>query len=148
MGDEIVTSLFQHIRNRLDHTFEYGDVDQVITDNVPNHKTWEQSLREDKPGDVGIFETYTTETLLGVRGCYMYQAEIQIAVVSKPNDIDNCKVYLKNTLNNLRKNTRSSMYWFKDVRLVNLKPIGKNKDGNQMVVLNISVKYIENNNTW
>jgi len=143
MGDEVVTSLFQHIRNRLDTTFEYGDVGQVITDNVPNHKTWEQSLREDKPGDVGIFETYRTE-LTSYSGMFMYQGEIQIAVVSKPNDIDNCKLYLLNTLKNLRKNPRSSMYWFKDVRLVNLKPIGKNKEGNQMVVLNLLVKYLEN----
>ena len=74
----------------------------------------------------------------------MYQGEIQIVVVCKSNDLDNAKLYLNNTLKNLRTNVRSSMYWFKHVKLLNLRPMGKNKVGNQMAVLNISVKYLEN----
>lgn len=141
--DEQVSSLYEHIKNRLDTTYEYGDVGKELVDKIPNHAVWEQSLREDYQGDVGIFEITKTE-ITKYSGCTMYQGEIQIVVVCKSNDLDNAKLYLNNTLKNLRTNVRSSMYWFKHVKLLNLRPMGKNKVGNQMAVLNISVKYLEN----
>lgn len=144
--DELTSSLYEHIKNRLDDSFEYGDIGQEVVDKIPNHSVWEQSLREDYQGDVGIFEISRDE-IEKYTGYTMYRGEIQIVVVCKDNDIDNVKIYLKNTLDNLRNNPRSSMYWFKDVKLLNLRPLGKNKIGNQMCVLNISVKYLENLDT-
>lgn len=141
--DEQVSSLFEHIKNRLDTTYEYGDVGQVIKDKKPNHAVWEQSIREDCQGDVGIFEITKTE-LSNARGMYLYEGEIQIVVVCKSNDLDNAKTYLKNTLKNLRTNYKSNMFIFKNVKLLNLRPMGKNKVGNQMVVLNIQIMYVEN----
>lgn len=141
--DEQVSSLYEHIKNRLDNTYEYGDVGKELVDKIPNHAVWEQSLREDYQGDVGIFEITKTE-ISNARGMYLYEGEIQIVVVCKSNDLDNVKIYLKNTLKNLRTNYKSSMFTFKNVKLLNLRPMGKNKVGNQMAVLNMQIMYVEN----
>ena len=136
-------TLFEHIRNRLPTGFGFGD-DGAVKDNkgIYNHKTFQQSLREDHEGDVGIFEIYSTEQPK-YSGYSCYVAEIQIAVVCKQGDIDEAKDYLKQTLHNLRTNEMSEHVWIKTCKLINLRPLGKNGANKQMVVLNIKIKYLQ-----
>ena len=137
------TSLFEHIRNRLPTGFGFGDDGAELVNGVYNHKTFQQTLREDHEGDVGIFEIYSTE-LPKYTGYTCLVAEVQIAVVCKQGDIEGARKYLQKALENIRDNEMSEYIWIKSCKLVNLKPLGKNSNGLNMMVLNINIKYLVN----
>ena len=141
MMDE-TKSLFEHIRNRLPTGYGLGDDGIVIdSDNVPNHMTFQQSLREDHEGDVGIFETLTSEfSIMG--GSLGYESKLQFGVVTINGDIDSAVNYLKKALENIKKDKKSTGCYIKDCKLVNIMPVGKNSFGLQMVTMNISVRYV------
>lgn len=140
--EDVTSNLFEHIKHRLPTGYEFGDDGTIIDDNlVPNHKTFQNSLRQDHEGDVGIFETYMTEQPK-YNGYSCYIGEVQIAVVTKNGDIDSAKEYLIGALNNIRTNTMSSSVYVKSCKLTNIKPVGKNDSNFQMVVLNIYLKYL------
>lgn len=134
-------SLFEHIRNRLPTGYGLGDDETVYKDNVPDHAVFQQSLREDHEGDVGIFETLTSDfSIMG--GAIGYESKIQFAVVTKNGDIDSAVKYFKEALNNIKTNCKSTGCYIKNCKLVNIMPVGKNSVGLQMVTMNISIKYV------
>ena len=133
-------SLFEHIRNRLPTGYGLGDDGTVYKDNVPDHAVFQQSLREDCEGDVGIFETLTSEVKI-VAGAVGWNTKIQIAVVTKQGDIDNAYKYLLEAFENIKKNKKSTNVSVYETELVNIMPIGKNSNGYQMVSMNLSVTY-------
>ena len=134
-------SLFEHIRNRLPTGYGLGDDGTVYKGNVPDHAVFQQSLREGCEGDVGIFETLTGElNILG--GTLGYESKMQFAVVTKNGDIDSAVKYLKEALNNIKTNCKSTGCYIKNCKLVNIMPVGKNSVGLQMVTMNISIKYV------
>ena len=102
--DETI-SLFEHIRNRLPTGYGLGDDENIENDGVYNHKTFQQSLREDHEGDVGIFENNISEINI-LSGFLGYQGNIQVAVVTKNGDIDGAMKYLKEALE-LRKQAKN-----------------------------------------
>lgn len=123
--------------------YEFGNEYQIIDENgIPNHRTNQQSLREDHEGDVGIFEIYKSR-IDAYAGQYpFYEAEVQIAVVTKNGDIKEASDYLLDTFKNIKKNKESEHYRMELVKFINLKPLGKNSAGLQTVVLNIYLNYI------
>lgn len=134
-------SLFEHLRNRLPSGYGLGNDGTVYKDNIPDHAVFQQSLREDHEGDVGIFETLTGElNILG--GTLGYESKMQFAVVTKNGDIDSAVKYLKEALNNIKTNCKSTGCYIKECNLVNIVPVGKNSVGLQMVTMNISIKYV------
>lgn len=138
-------SLYEHIKNRLPTGYEFGDDGQKLDDSlVPNHKTSQQSIREDFEGDVGIFENIiSTENTY--QGYNREVAEVQIAVVTKNGDIEEAKKYLFEAFNNIKNNPQSSHIWVRLARLVNVIPLGKNSKGLQMVSMTVYLKYLVNN---
>lgn len=135
-------TLYEHIRNRLPTGYGLGDDESVLDEsNNYNHSVWEQTIREDHEGDVGIFEIYTAEQPK-FSGYTCYVSEIQIAVVTKQGDIDSAKKYLKEALENIKRDDMSEHFYIKLCKLINIKPIGKNSNGLQMVVLNIKISYL------
>lgn len=142
--NDTTNSLFEHIRNRLPSGYGLGDDEKVVDENrVVNHSVFQQSLREDHEGDVGIFETFNQEQKT-YGDCDYFKTEVQIAVVTKSGDINSACKYLKEALNNLRTDKQSSHIWIKLCSLVNICPIGKNSNGYQMVEMNIRLKYLVN----
>lgn len=134
-------SLFEHIRNRLPTGYGLGDDGTVYKDNVPDHAVFQQSLREDCEGDVGIFENITSDfSIMG--GALGYISKMQFAVVTKNGDIDSAVKYLKDALYNIKTNCKSTGCYIKECKLVNIVPVGKNSVGLQMVTMNISIKYV------
>lgn len=134
-------SLFEHLRNRLPSGYGLGNDGTVYKDNIPDHAVFQQSLREDHEGDVGIFENITSDfSIMG--GALGYISKMQFAVVTKNGDIDSAVKYLKEALNNIKTNCKSTGCYIKECKLVNIVPVGKNSVGLQMVTMNISIKYV------
>ena len=134
-------SLFEHLRNRLPNGYGLGNDGTVYKDNVPDHTVFQQSLREDHEGDVGIFENITSDfSIMG--GALGYESKVQFGVVTKNGDIDSAVKYLKEALNNIKTNCKSTGCYVKSCKLVNIMPVGKNSVGLQMVTMNISIKYV------
>lgn len=138
--DETI-SLFEHIRNRLPTGYGLGDDENIENDGVYNHKTFQQSLREDHEGDVGIFENNISEINI-LSGFLGYQGNIQVAVVTKNGDIDGAMKYLKEALENIKNNCKSTGIYVKSCKLINLLPLGKNSAGLHMCSMNILIKYV------
>lgn len=137
-------NLFEHIRNRLPDGYGFGDDGTKLDDSlVPDHKTFQQSIREDREGDVGIFEIYQSEQP-NYRGYTCYIGEVQIAVVTRNGNIGEAQEYLRELYDNLNSNTQSEHVWIKNCKMINLKPLGKNSNGLHMVVLNLKIKYLIN----
>lgn len=135
-------SLFEHIRNRLPTGYGLGDDESIEDENgVYNHKTFQQSLREDHEGDVGIFENNISEINI-LSGFLGYQGNIQVAVVTKNGDIDGAMKYLKEALENIKNNCKSTGIYVKSCKLINLLPLGKNSAGLHMCSMNILIKYV------
>lgn len=139
---DTTNSLFEHIRNRLPTDYNYGDDGTVINNNIPNHKTFQQSIREDHEGDVGIFEL--NNTLQSKYSGYSFLiSEIQIVVVTIDGDIEKAKQYLADAFKNINDitNRESSKIKIIHSNLVSIVPLGKNSKGLQMVSLTSNIKY-------
>lgn len=138
---DTTNSLFEHIKNRLPNGYGLGDDGTTYDYNIPDHMVFQQSLREDHEGDVGIFETLTSDfSIMG--GALGYESKIQFGVVTKNGDIDSAVKYLKTALENIKEDKKSTGCYIKDCKLVNIMPVGKNSFGLQMVTMNISIKYV------
>lgn len=135
------SSLYEHIKNRLPTGFGLGDDGTEIIDNVPDHKTFQQSVREDHEGDVGIFVIENTPYSV-MAGQLGYEAQIQFGVVTRDSDIDSAVKYLEAAYNNIKSNRKSSGVYVADSKLVSIYPVGKNSVGFQMVSMYIKLKYV------
>lgn len=144
--NDTTTSLYEHIKNRLAVGFNYGDDGQVLVDKVPNHKTFWQSLREDHPGDVGIFEYLIDKTpsFDKISSHTLWKSNVQISVVCLDGDINGARKYLLKSFENLVDDPESSNVYIQNAHIINMIPSGKNKDGNQMIIMNIQVLYYIN----
>lgn len=139
---DTTTNLFEHIRNRLPSEYGLGDNNtQYDADGVPDHRVWEQSLREDHEGDVGVFQNRLTqiEMFHGVSG---YEALVQIAVVCQSGCIEEAEKYLRDAYKELKNNDKSTGIYVKRCDFINIIPLGKNSIGNQMVEMDLSLKYV------
>lgn len=134
------SSLFEHILNRLPTGYGLGDDEKEIVDGISNHATFQQSLREDHEGDVGIFDTNMTDNpmLMGNAG---YTSNVQIAVVTKNGDIDSATKYLLKAFENIKSDICSTGIKVKNIKMTHLCALGKNSNGFQMVELSFSIKY-------
>ena len=142
--NDTTTNLFENIRNRLPDKYDIGDNNVVYEDNVPNHLVWQQSLREDHEGDVGVFQTRLAQAEI-FHGVACQLANIQIAVVCVNGDLSNAEKYLREALQNLKSDDTSSSIYVKRCELVNIVPLGKNSVGNQMMEMDVSLKYVNLN---
>lgn len=142
--NDTTNNLFEHIKNRLATGYSYGDDNQTIVDGIPNHRTSYESIREDHEGDVGIFEylidphnkygrTNSEKTL--------WKTSVLISVVCINGDVETCKDYLLDSFDNLVDDKMSSDIYMQNVKLVNMRPAGKNSKGLQMVIMNIQCSY-------
>lgn len=134
------SSLFEHILNRLPTGYGLGDDGKETVDGISNHSTFQQSLREDHEGDVGVFETLTSQVKI-VAGTVGWNTKVQIAVVTKQGDIDNAYKYLIEAFENIKKDKKSTCISVYEIELVSIMPIGKNSNGYQMVSMNLSITY-------
>ena len=134
-------TLYEFIKDRLPDIEGYGNTGKEFNeDNIPNHSVYQQSLRENYEGDVGIFETNISDySIMG--GQVGYISEVQIALVCVKGDIDGGVSYLKATLENIKKNSKSIGVYVKDSKLINLLPLGKNSSGLHMISMNMLIKY-------
>lgn len=140
--NDVTSNLFEHIKNRLPDKYNIGDNNVVYDeDNTPNHKVWEQSLREDHEGDVGVFQTRLSQAEI-FHGVASLLAHVQIAVVCVNGDINTAEKYLREALDSLKKDDRSTSIYVKRCDLINIVPLGKNSIGNQMIEMDVSLKYV------
>lgn len=144
--NDTTSSLYEHIRNRLAVGFNYGDDGQVLVDKVPNHKTFWQSLREDHEGDVGIFEYLIDQTpnIDKISSHTLWKSNVQISVVCLDGDINTARKYLLKSFQNIVDDPESSNVYVQNAHIINITPAGKNKDNNQMIIMNIQVLYYIN----
>lgn len=134
-------NLYEHIINRLPNKYGLGNNNiEYDEDGISNHRVWEQSLREDHQGDVGIFQTRLSQAEI-FHGVSFQLANVQIAVVCVNGDINTAVDYLKETFNSLKKNDRSTSIYISRCDLIDIVPLGKNSIGNHMVEMDISLKY-------
>lgn len=142
------SSLYEHIKNRLATGYEYGDDGQVIEDNIPDHRVSYMSIREDHQGDVGVFEYLIEKRDNYSKISYqtLWISNVQISVVCKNGDIEGAKKYLLGSYNNILNDPESSNVYVINNILLNIRPTGKNKDGLQMVIMNIRLFYYINDN--
>lgn len=143
--NDTTNNLFEHIRHRLPDKYNLGDNNVTYKDNVPNHCVWNQSLREDHQGDVGVFMTRMAQAEI-FHGVASQLANVQIAVVCVNGDINTAEKYLREAYNNLKVNDRSTSIYVKRCDLIDIVPLGKNSIGNQMIEMDISLKYVYLNN--
>ena len=139
--NDTTNNLFEHIRHRLPDKYNLGDNNVTYKDNVPNHCVWNQSLREDHQGDVGVFMTRMAQAEI-FHGVASQLANVQIAVVCVNGDINTAEKYLREAYNNLKVNDRSTSIYVKRCDLIDIVPLGKNSIGNQMIEMDISLKYV------
>lgn len=140
--NDVTSNLFEHIKNRLPDKYNIGDNNVVYDeDNTPNHKVWEQSLREDHEGDVGVFQTRLSQAEI-FHGVACLLAHVQIAIVCVNGDISTAEKYLREALDNLKQDDRSTSIYVKRCDLINIVPLGKNSIGNQMIEMDVSLKYV------
>lgn len=143
--NDTTENLFEHIRNRLPDDYNIGDNNVTYKDNVPNHMVWQQSLREDHEGDVGVFQTRLAQAEM-FHGVACQLANIQIAVVCVNGNLSDAESYLRQAFNNLKSDDRSTSIYVKRADLINIVPLGKNSVGNQMMEMDVSLKYVTINN--
>lgn len=145
--NDTTSSLYEHIKNRLPPGYGYGNDGQVIVDKVKSQAVWQQTLREDHPGDVGIFEIKTDHEY-GQFGFLGYKTTVQVAVVCKPGELNKVRQYLEQLSNNLYTDKLSSGIKVKNCTNQKIMNLGENSDGKQMVELYITISYcyINNNN--
>lgn len=139
--NDTTNNLFEHIRHRLPDKYNLGDNNVTYKDNVPNHCVWNQSLREDHEGDVGVFQTRLAQAEI-FHGVACLLANIQIAVVCLNGDIDSAEKYLREALENIKQDDTSTSIYVKKCELIDIVPLGKNSIGNQMIEMDISIKYV------
>ena len=141
--NDTTNNLFEHIKNRLPISFQDIGENNVILDDDgnSNHQVWEQSLREDHEGDVGVFQTRLSQAEL-FHGVAYDLANVQIAVVCPNGDIDNAERFLRQSLSNLKSDDRSTSIYVKRCDLIDIVPLGKNSIGNQMIEMDVSLKYV------
>lgn len=144
--NDTTTSLYDHIKNRLATGYGYGDDGQTIVDGIPDHRTSSMSIREDHEGDVGIFQYLIDKQESYKKISYetLWISNIQISVVCKNGDIEGAKKYLLDSYSNIVDDTESSNVLVRNSVLLNIRPAGKNRDGLQMVIMNIKVFYYIN----
>lgn len=143
---DTTNNLYEHIINRLPDAYGLGNNNtKYDNNNTPNHKAWEQSLREDCEGDVGVFITRHTQAEY-YHGVASQLANVQIAVVCINGDISIAEKYLREAFNNLKVNDKSTSIYVKRCELIDIVPLGKNSIGNQMIEMDISLKYVTLNN--
>lgn len=138
--NDTTSSLYEHIKNRLPPNYGYGNDGQVIVDKVKSQAVWQQTLREDHPGDVGIFVIKNNDVECEY-GFLNSEATVQVAVVCKAGELNKVTNYLKVLYNTLKTDTVSSGVKVYSVKNINLSPIGMNSEGNQMAELNIKLSY-------
>lgn len=141
--NDTTKNLYEHLKNRLYIGYGYGDDGQVIVDKVPDHAVFNQSLREDHQGDVGVFEYLIDKqpSYDKIASHTLWKSNVQISVVCKDGDIDTAKMFLIKSFKNFVEDDLSSDIYIDGIRLINILPSGKNKDGNQMIIMNIQVLY-------
>lgn len=139
--NDVTNNLFEHIRHRLPDKYNLGDNNTVYDEHVPNHCVWNQSLREDHEGDVGVFQTRLAQAEM-FHGVACLLANIQIAVVCLNGDIDSAEKYLREALENIKQDDTSTSIYVKKCELIDIVPLGKNSVGNQMIEMDISIKYV------
>ena len=139
--NDTTNNLFEHIRHRLPDKYNLGDNNMTYMDNVPNLCVWNQSLREDHEGDVGVFQTRLAQAEM-FHGVACLLANIQIAVVCLNGDIDSAEKYLREALENIKQDDTSTSIYVKKCELIDIVPLGKNSVGNQMIEMDISIKYV------
>lgn len=133
-------TLYGLIKENIPEVSGYGVTDQETVDNVVNHDIFYQSIREDHEGDIGIF-IITGQENTQLQYGEIYVSEVQIVVNSVNGEIAAVLDMLKGTLKNIRKNKRNDYIYVMDCGLINLRPVGKNKNGLQWSVMNILCKY-------
>lgn len=138
--NDTTNSLYEHIKNRLPTGYGLGNDGKEIINGNSNHAVFQQSIREDHDGDVGIFDTSMKDIpmMMGNAG---YTSNIQIAVVTKNGDIDNAVKYLLKAFENINNDVSSSSIRVKSANMTHLCALGKNSAGKQMVELAFNVKY-------
>lgn len=132
--------IYDFIKSRLPTGYNLGDEGQVIEKGIPNHKVFNQFIRSDHEGDVGIFEVYNT-LQKKYNNINSYISEMHIEVIVPDGDIETVKRYLKQLYINIRTNKVSDNLLVEKVQYINMKPMSQNESGKQWVVLNILINY-------
>lgn len=147
--NDTTSSLYEHLKNRLATGYGYGDDQQVVVDNIPDHRCSYQSIRESNEGDVGIFEYIINRTpsMDGINSHALWETNVQISAVVKDGDIQQCKKYLLDSYNNFVNDVESSNVYVRGANLLNIRPAGKNSEGLQMCIINFKIYYYINTDT-
>ena len=136
-----VEYIYDYIIGCLPDVDGYGNYNkQYDDDGVSDHSAFKQSIREDHPGDVGVF-VYNNAYSRSFSKRPYNTVEVQVAVNSY-NDLTTTIQYLNNLFNNICSNLQSENIKIQNYKMLNLAPVGKNSNGLQVVVLNIRLNYI------
>lgn len=122
----------------------YGNYNKTYDeDGVSDHSIFKQSIREDHPGDIGVFITSSASTSK-MCGDSLYIADVQIVLNTINGDIISGLAVLNDTFKNIRSTKGNENILLKSIKLLNIHPVGKNSSGLQWCTCNIETKYIIN----
>jgi len=137
-----MSDIYDYVISNLPLGYNYGNDNTVIKDNIPNHKAWKQSLREDHPGDVGLFITDIRDEMINSGLIAYHEVQMQVAIVVINGDISSSERYIRELYNNLINNKIFNDISVSRVDLLNIVPLGKNTVGNQMNSCNLLIDYM------
>lgn len=135
--------LYDFIKSRLPkgYTIDLGNVGQKYDENgVPNHQVFNQFIRSDHEGDIGIFEVYNT-LQKKYNNISSYISEVHIEVIVPNGHLETVKKYLKQLYINIRTNKVSDDLIVEKVQYISMEPMSQNESGKQWVVLNLLINY-------
>lgn len=118
----------------------YGNFNNTLINNIPNHTVFKHSLRKDHEGDINVSVTYTTDDWT-LKYCKLKKSEIQIVVNAVKGDIEEAEALLEDLFSNLNDNNGNEKIQIYDCKMVNLRTVGKNSSGIHWSVLNILIRY-------
>lgn len=134
-------SIYDFITEQLPNVEGFGNVDKILDEaGIYNHSAFQQTIREDHEGDVGIF-IIDSKDYTEMKFIKLTESEIQVVVNCVQGDIEQTLDYLQNLFDKLSNTKGNDKIEIFNCKKINLRPVGKNSRGIHWCVLNMLLKY-------
>jgi hypothetical protein len=134
-------TIYDFMIESLPNTDGFGNTNKTVDEaGIPNHSAFQQTIREDHEGDVGVFIINSKDNT-EMKFIKLTESEIQIVVNCIHGDIEQTIEYLENLFNRLKESKGNNYIDVFSCRKINLRPVGKNSKGIHWCVLNMLIKY-------
>lgn len=134
-------SIYDFITEQLPNVEGFGNVDKILDEaGIYNHSAFQQTIREDHEGDVGVF-IVDNKDYTEMKFIKLTESEIQVVVNCVQGDIEQTLDYLQSLFDKLSNTKGNDKIEIFNCKKINLRPVGKNNRGIHWCVLNMLLKY-------